>query len=336
MHFSDYIIITLIFLGAFILLLSAAYTKKIFDVLPNNKFRQSWMRLRILMWLFFTGYLAVATVVILGRVDLLAVLSGVIFFMGSLFVFMVVHTGFYSFRKLKKLNQNLDHTELKNKELEQFAYITSHDLKTPLRGISSLASFIQEDLEANETDEVQSHLQTLQGRVKRIESLIDGIFHYSKIGEIVPEPIDLNKMINADFKNYQSAGNVKFIIKKKLPVIVGDKIQLSQVVSNLLSNAVKYNDKEYCVVNISCIENSAFYEITFADNGPGISPKYHQKIFQVFQTLQDEESYDSTGIGLSIVKKIIEKHNGKIRVESNGFSGAKFIISYPKDSVEEF
>lgn len=330
MHFSDYIIIALIFLGAFILLMSAAYTKKIFEILPDNKLKRNWKKLRVLMLVFFVGYLAVATVVILGKVDLLALLSGMIFFMGSLFVFMVVRAGLDSFQKLKELNQNLDDTELKNQELEQFAYITSHDLKAPLRGISSLASFIEEDLEAGETEQVQSHLQTLQGRVKRIESLIDGILHYSKIGKIVPEPIDVNAMINADFKNYQSAGNVEFIIKEKLPELIGDKIQLSQVVSNLLSNAVKYNDKEHCTVTISYIEKPQFYEITFADNGPGIAPKYHDKIFQVFQTLSEKESYENTGLGLSIVKKIIEKHEGKIRVESDGKLGAKFVILYPK------
>ncbi len=281
------------------------------------------------MLLFFVGYLAVATVVILGRTELLAFLSGVIFFMGSLFVFMVVRTGLDSFRKLKELNQNLDDTQLKNKELEQFAYITSHDLKTPIRGISSLASFIKEDLEAGETDDVYDHLETMQGRVKRLESLIDGILHYSKIGKIMPEAVDLNAMIRGDAKNYQDPTKVKFIKKNTLPIITGDKIQLSQVVSNLISNAVKYNDKDVCEITISSIEKANFHEITFADNGPGIAPKYHQKIFEVFQTLSEKDMYESTGLGLSIVKKILEKHQGSIRVESDGKLGTKFIIKYP-------
>ena len=166
-----------------------------------------------------------------------------------------------------------------NKELEQFAYITSHDLKTPIRGISSLASFIKEDLEAGETDDVYNHLDTMQGRVKRLESLIDGILQYSKIGKIIPEAVDLNKMMRGEAKNYQDPATVKFIINGTLPTITGDKIQLSQVVSNLISNAVKYNDKDVCEITISSVENTYTYEITFADNGPGIAPKYHQKIF---------------------------------------------------------
>lgn len=330
MHFSDYMIAALIIFGAFIMLMSAAYTKKIFNILPNNKLRRSWKKLRFLMLLFLVGYLVVATVVILGQTELLAILSGVIFFMGSLFVFLVVHTGLVSFRKLKELNQNLDDTELKNKELEQFAYITSHDLKTPIRGISSLASFIKEDLEAGQTEDVYNHLDTMQGRVKRLESLINGILQYSKIGKIIPEAVDLNKMMRGEAKNYQDPTAVKFIINGTLPTITGDKIQLSQVVSNLISNAVKYNDKDVCEITIFSVENTYTYEITFADNGPGIAPKYHQKIFEVFQTLEQKDTYENTGIGLAIVKKIIEKHEGKISVESDGKLGTKFIIKYPK------
>lgn len=329
MHFSDYLIAALILLGAFIMLLSAGYTKKIFDTLPNSELKGNWKKLRLLMFIFLAGYLAVATVVILGQTELLAVLSGLIFFMGSLFVFLVVRTGLDSFRKLKELNQNLDDTELKNKELEQFAYITSHDLKTPIRGISSLADFIKEDLEAGETEDVYDHLDTMQGRVKRLENLIDGILRYSKIGKIMPEAVDLNSMIKADAKNYQDSTTV-FTTKGILPEITGDKMQISQVVSNLISNAVKYNDKEVCEITISSVEKSNSYELIFEDNGPGIAPKYHKKIFEVFQTLQEKDIYESTGLGLSIVKKIIEKHNGTIRVESDGKLGTKFIITYPK------
>ncbi len=331
MHFSDYIIAALILLGAFIMLLSAGYTKKIFDTLPDSVLQGNWKKLRVLMLIFLVGYLAVATVVILGQTDLLAFLSGVIFLMGSLFVFLVVRTGLDSFKRLKELNKNLDDTELKNKELEQFAYITSHDLKTPIRGISSLADFIKEDLEAGETDDVYGHLDMMQGRVKRLESLIDGILHYSKIGKINPEAVDMNTMIRGEAKNYTDPTKIKFIKKDTLPVLNGDKIQLSQVVSNLISNAVKYNDKDVCEITISSTETSEMHKITFADNGPGIAPKYHQKIFEVFQTLDEKNSNESTGLGLSIIKKILEKHGGSIHVESDGKLGTKFIINYPKE-----
>ena len=136
------------------------------------------------MLVFLVGYLVVALAVILGKSELLSYLSGAIFFMGALFVFIVVRTGLDSFSKMKVLNQNLDDTELKNKELEQFAHVTSHDLKTPLRGISGLASFIKEDLEAGKTETVFKHLDDMQGRVERLDSLINGILEYSRLGKI--------------------------------------------------------------------------------------------------------------------------------------------------------
>lgn len=318
-------------MGAFIMFMSAAYTKKIFNTLKDTQLKSSWKKLRILMFLFLAGYLAVVLMVILGKTELLALFSGIIFFMGSLFVFLVVHTGLDSFTKLNTLNQNLDDTEIKNKELVQFAYITSHDLKTPLRGISSLASFIELDLKSGETEQVYQHIEILQQQVERLENLINGILHYSMIGKITIQPINLNKLLTEEFKNYQNLKNVIISKNDNLPIINGDKTQLSQVFSNLIGNAIKYNDKELCKINISITEGKKFYKIVIEDNGPGIPKEFHEKIFEVFQTLQEQDSNDSTGIGLSIVQKIIKKHQGSIRVASNGQLGTKFIISYPKE-----
>lgn len=330
MEWTNYSIALLILLGAIILFLSARYTTKIFRILPDNKLKANWKKLRILMFLFLVGYLGVAIAVILGKTNLLTYLSGGIFFMGSLFVFLVVGTGLDSFKKLNELHQNLDDTELKNKELEQFAYITSHDLKAPLRGISSLTTFAKEDLEAGNPDNVIQHLNLMEGRIERLEDLINGILHYSKIGKIKVEQIDLHTMVEEEFKNYKNQKNIHFKIIGRLPIIKGDKIQISQVIANLISNAIKYNDKEICQVTIASIEQSHHYEITFEDNGPGIAPKYHDKIFDVFQTLTENKSAESTGLGLSIVKKIIEKHEGQIHLKSDGVFGSKFMLTYPK------
>ena len=330
MNTSDYTIITLIFLGAILMLMSMKRTKKIFNILPNNKLKDNWKKLSLLMLIFFIGYLLVVILVILGKTELLAFLSGVIFFMGSLFVFIVVSTGLDSFIKLKNINQNLNDTQLKNKELEQFAHITSHDLKAPLRGISSLATFIKEDLEAGQNKEVFNHISILQEQVERLENLINGILNYSKIGKLTLAPVDLNLLINEELNNYKRLQKVIFKIKNKLPTVNGDKVQLSQIISNIISNAIKYNDKDVCKISIYSIEKPKSYEITFEDNGPGIPSKYHQKIFEIFQTISKKQTYESTGIGLSIVKKIIEKHNGNIWIESNGKLGTKFIISYSK------
>ncbi len=329
MPISNYFIIGFILIGAFIMLVSARYVQNIFNLLPNNDLKQSWKKLRILILVFFIGYLLAALVVVLGETGLLALLSGVIFLMGSLFVLIVVKAGLDSFKKLNELHQNLDDTELKNKELQKFAYVTSHDLKTPLRGISSLTSFIKEDLEAGEIAYVHNHLSEIQHCMNRLENMINGILLYSKIGRIQPEKINLNTLIQEEFDKYKNQSNIECVIKGKLPTIDGDRIQLSQVMSNLINNAVKYNDKDVCEISVYSSTKSNFHEIIFEDNGTGIDAKYHQKIFEVFQTLSEQDNDKNVGIGLSIVKKIIEKHHGTIRVKSNGILGTQFIISYP-------
>lgn len=330
MNVSDHItlIVVLISIGALVMGMSMNRTKRILKILPESAFKLSWKKLRLLMLVFLIGYLAVALLVITGETKFLALLSGVIFLMGSLFVFFVVSTSLASFKKLKNLNRNLDDTEIKNKELEQFAYMTSHDLKAPLRGISSLATFIEQDLKTGQTQEVYNNLEALQGQVEHLENLINGILNYSKIGKISIESVDLKALILKEFRNYPNSHTIKYTIIGELPVLQGDKIQLSQVVSNLIGNAVKYNDKEVCEITISSKKNRDSYNVFFKDNGPGISPDYHHKIFELFQTLVQRD--DSTGIGLTIVKKIIEKHKGSINVESDGKLGTTFVISLPK------
>lgn len=329
MNLYDLIIALLIFFGALIILLSAKYTRKIFNLLTESKSISSWKKLRLLMIVFFIGYLAMTVVVLLGNAELLALFSGVIFFAGALFVFMVVSTGLDSFKRLHELHQNLDNQELKNEELEEFAHVISHDLKAPLRGISSLATFIKEDVESGNVQDIEEHFTFLQERVQHLEDLINGILEYSKIGKLKYDPINLNELIGDEFTMYKKLGNVSYTFNTRLPIIYGDRIQIHQVFSNLISNAVKYNDKELCEVHISCVELPMHYEITFEDNGPGIDPKFQHKIFDIFQTL-GQTSTESTGVGLSIVKKIIEKHEGKIVVKSDGNLGTKFLITYPK------
>lgn len=330
MNLSDYIICILIFLGAIIILISAKYTQKIFHLLSESKLKNNWKKLRLLMFLFAIAYIGVIVLVVLGKTEWLSLLSGGIFFMGSLFVFIVVRSGLNSFRRLKELHLNLDSQELKNEELQEFAHVISHDLKAPLRGISSLAFFIKEDIESGNKKDVDEHFSLLQDRVQHLENLIDGILDYSKIGELKMEEVDLNKLIEEEFVIYQKVSNLKYTVKQKLPTIHGDKMQLFQVFSNLISNAAKYNDKDVCEIIISCVELPMYYEIVMEDNGPGIAPKYHHKIFEIFQTLNHTYSKEGTGVGLAIVKKILEKHEGKIIVKSDGKQGTKFVITYPK------
>ena len=330
MLLSEYLTVGFILFGAVIMWLSASKTGKIFNILSENKYKGSWKKLRFFMLFFILGYLVAVYLVISGKNELLVLLSGLIFFFGALFVYMVVFVGLQSFKEIEDLNRNINRTELINNELERFAYIASHDLKAPLTAISTLASFIKEDLESGQTDEVLNHLSSLQGRVTRLEKLINGILNYSKLGKTKIVPVDLNSLVLSEFDNYHKFINVVVSLKGKLPIVYGDEIQLSQVVANLISNAIKYNNKEVCEVCVSGIETKKYHKITFEDNGPGIAPEYHSKVFEIFQRLEFSDEIEGTGIGLSIVKKIIETNRGLIRINSDGKQGTKFIISFLK------
>ena len=224
-----------------------------------------------------------------------------------------------------------------NNELNQFAYIVSHDLKAPLRAISSLVMFLEEDLGELLEDEVKENFSLLKGRVKRMESLINGILEYSRVGRLdnTVQRVDINKIVEhvVDFLSSNEKLEVK--IHNRLPTLYGNPTRIQQVIQNVISNSIKYCDKDTCKIDISSHENDNNFEITISDNGPGISEKDREKVFGIFQTLQSRDTIESTGVGLSIVKKIIEDSGGKVWFDSNeGKDGVKFSFTWIKDQAE--
>jgi light-regulated signal transduction histidine kinase (bacteriophytochrome) len=135
---------------------------------------------------------------------------------------------------------------------------------------------------------------------------------------------------------YVQDQSIKFNVAGKMPIIFTERMKLQQVVSNLVSNAVKHNDKSDPIVNISCEDQGEDYLFCFEDNGPGIDPQFHEKIFVIFQTLQARDSFESTGVGLAIVKKIVDEAGGKIWVDSEPGKNTKFFVKWPKQSHEGF
>ncbi len=227
-------------------------------------------------------------------------------------------------QQLEKTNQQLDH----------FAYIVSHDLKAPLRAINNLSEWIEEELvEAQQvTGDVRQYLTTLRGRVKRMENLINGVLQYSKVGrqKIEQEEVNVKEMITEILDSLAYPDNFSFRIPKKLPVLHTERVLLQQVFTNLLSNAIKYHNREDGRVQIRCKTNGRYYKFSVKDDGPGIEPQYHHKIFGIFQTLEARDTRESTGIGLSIVKKIIQEQGGEIQLESAPGKGSTFKFSWPK------
>lgn len=232
-------------------------------------------------------------------------------------------------QKREQLYQEL---AIANKELKDFAYIVSHDLKAPLRAISSLSNWIAEDYAHLFDEEGKQHINLLIGRANRMQNFIEGILKYSRLGKgkLDKEHVDINLMVREIIKDLNPPKQFNIKLEGKTPPIFAQKIRIQQVFQNLISNALKYNDKELGQIYISHQDTPTHHKFFIKDNGPGIEERHFERIFQIFQTLQARDELESTGIGLTIVKKIIELHGGEITLESELDKGSTFIFTIAK------
>ena len=233
------------------------------------------------------------------------------------------------------LLQTTTELEKRNKELDQFAYVTSHDLKAPLRAIANLSEWIEEDLQEALTEDTQKQMNLLRGRVYRMEALINGLLQYSRVGRIKTEPetVVVDQLLAEIIDSIAPPKEFTIDIVGQMPTLNTERIPLQQVLSNLISNAVKHHNRSDGKVVIAVTEQEQFYEFTVADNGKGIAEQYHDKIFVIFQTLEARDKRENTGIGLAIVKRIVEEVGGTITLESQVGKGTTFRFSWPRKSI---
>jgi two-component system, LuxR family, sensor kinase FixL len=227
----------------------------------------------------------------------------------------------------------LDQLTRINQELKEFAYIVSHDLKAPLRGIKALADWITADYAEKLGTEGKEQLSLLTGRVDRMQGLIDGILQYSRIGREGEKqsPIDLNAFLPGIVDMLAPPPHIHITVQGGLPILMAQEIRMTQVFQNLISNAIKYMDKPQGRIHVACTEANGVYTFSVADNGPGIEEKYFERIFKLFQTLAPRDSCESTGVGLAVVKKIVEMYGGRIWVKSKVGEGSTFFFTFPKN-----
>ena len=231
----------------------------------------------------------------------------------------------------ERQTQLLKELESVNQELNDFAYVVSHDLKAPLRAISSLANWIATDYAEKLEEDGKNQLGLLVTRVKRMHSLIDGILQYSRTGRVKERKVlvNLNQLLAEVVYLIAPPANIDIQVENELPSILCERTRMEQVFQNLLSNAVKFMDKQRGEIKVACAREDGYWKFSIADNGPGIEEKYFDKIFQIFQTLAPRDESENTGVGLALVKKIIEMYNGKIWVESKVGHGSKFFFTLP-------
>ncbi len=226
--------------------------------------------------------------------------------------------------------QLLNELEISNKGLQEYAHIVSHDLKSPLRSISALATWIQEDYKDVLDDTGLQNLCLMQEKIASMDKLIHGILEYSTAGssDIDTVKVDLNSVLSEIKESIYIPDHVMVVAPKKLPSIYADRIKMHQLFQNIISNAVVHIDKEEGLVKILCAEQDKYWLFTIEDNGVGIPEKFYKKIFEIFQSIGENER--STGIGLSIVKKIVDRYQGKVWVESKLGEGTTFYFTIKK------
>jgi PAS domain S-box-containing protein len=219
-----------------------------------------------------------------------------------------------------------------NADLEQFAYVASHDLRAPLRAIANLSEWIEEDMPAELPEKVKGHIEKLRRRVERMENLTEDLLRYSRVGH-EPEEIchvDTAEMIRDLTSLLAPPDGFTVEVAPGMPVFETVKAPLEQVFRNLIGNAFKHHDRTAGTVVFACSDVDPWYEFSVRDDGPGIPEKHQETVFAMFRKLESRDRVEGTGIGLALVKRIVESHGGNVRLESKLGEGSTFRFSWPK------
>jgi PAS domain S-box-containing protein len=223
--------------------------------------------------------------------------------------------------------------ERSNRELDAFAYAASHDLRAPLRGIANLAQWIEEDLQDSLSDDTREMLALMRNRMHRMESLIEGILQYSRAGRVRerPEPVNVGALVRETI-DLLSPESAVVSVQVDMLVVVAQPTPLRQVFQNLIGNAIKHGG-DGVRIGIEAKDAGAFWEFSVSDDGPGVPAEYHDRIWGIFQTLEPRDRVEGTGIGLSLVKKLVEAQGGQVGIEASTGAGARFWFTWRKTPI---
>lgn len=242
-------------------------------------------------------------------------------------------------RRNEELTSAKSALEASNMELQQFAYIASHDLQTPLRGVSGFAQFLQKDFGGKLGAKADDYLRRIVDSARRMQELINDLLAYSSIeSRSAPfEPTSLNEVFDdaVALLDASIADAAAEVTRDELPIVDGDRPQLSQLFQNLIGNAVKYRGDEPPRIHASAQDNGDHWTIAVRDNGIGIAEKHHERVFEIFRRLHTADKYPGTGIGLAVCRRIVQRHGGTIWLASEPGEGCTFHISMLKRNGEQ-
>ncbi len=335
MESADYLTIALVLVGAVILFFAMLQTRKIFKLLTDQKFQRNWRNLFVLMAFFFLGYFGVIYIIYTGKADILQILTGVIFFFGAVFVFLVGLMGSSTFKMLQEANIGLEEKvnllRARNDQLTQFNYATSHDLKEPINTVIGCISHLREEYGDRLDEKGQKFMRYAIQAADRMIELIEGLSDYLKIGrERTFTTANLNYLVMNVLEELQGsiqASNARVKVED-LPSIEVNEKEIKRVFQNLISNALKYRDPEKDPkIRVSAEPSNGHWSFQVKDNGIGIEENALSRVFQIFRQLHQRGQYEGMGIGLAICKKIVELHGGSIWVQSEPGKGSSFYFT---------
>ena len=224
-----------------------------------------------------------------------------------------------------------------NRELEQFAYVASHDLKEPLRMVASYTRLLGEEFAGKLGAEADKYIGYAVDGAKRMQALIDDLLCFSRIGRTGGRlrPVDLQKLADTVLVNLEGSiqAHGAFVEFDQLPTVRGNPTLLAQLLQNLIANAIKFHGDAAPVVRIAHRRQEGGWLFSVEDNGIGVAPEYRERIFELFQRLHSRGQYEGTGIGLAICRKVVEQHGGRIWVESQHGAGSTFYFTLPAEEA---
>ncbi len=357
--------VALIILGALVIGRAAIRTSAVINLLSASPHLKRWQVLRGLMAFFVVAYLAACGVLTIASTDWLSVMTGTVFLAGAGFVLLVVRLGEDSMRDLEEQRASaiahaeeleevllreqtsrklIQETNIRlassNKELEQFAYVASHDLQEPLRKVKAFGQLLVDEAGPSLDENSRMYVDRMQKAAMRMSTLIDDLLSYSRAsrGDEPYTDVDLQRVVkevmsDLEIRLKESGGEVRY---EGLPRLRARSTQMRQLVQNLAGNALKFQRPDVPpVVTIKAdrlpndAEEAPGWSLEFSDNGVGFEPQYADQIFGIFQRLHGKSEYEGTGVGLAIVHKIAEGHGGSIRAEGRPNEGATFFVHLP-------
>ncbi|PQO40794.1 PAS domain-containing sensor histidine kinase [Blastopirellula marina] len=237
-------------------------------------------------------------------------------------------------RSERSLAEYTRQLEKSNEELDEFAYVASHDLRSPLQAVKNLANWIRDDNAETLSDESVRHVDLMHQRIQRMERLLDDLLQYSRVGRVEQSigEVDVAKLLDAIIDTLPRPEKMQVQVKPGMPVLRTLRAPLDLTLSNLIQNAIKHHDRDDGIIKVSCEDAGDYIRFSVEDDGPGISPEFHERIFKMFETLRPRDDVEGSGMGLSLVQKTVETIGGTISLESQPGQGSTFSFTWPKNT----